>query len=757
MSDSIAKKLKKYVLYISIIFFVTSGSHLIYSYLYDGSTSEAIEGGTVSEAIIGAFPHFNPLIPSNDHNSYINGLLYRSMLQYSPSSNNLETDLVNCNLDNLLSIECTLQPNLVWSNGNKITSYDIKATLDIIRETRVNPIIASLLEDTTIEVTDDSISFRNGTKDINFLQVFLQPIIPEEVVNTLDLENIDGKFSQIWWIYSGRFILQNISQDETVWITKVTLWKNEDYFWNDIFIQFLIINLFQDEAHLLKNRNSFNIYNDKENIIGNTIPRLNSFEYSLSQFVWSFLNTESISQELRKYILSNISRESVLQTIGDNRVSAAYNPFLSDYNIDSKVSNDFSLNTYFEWKWYYSKTELLKSALALRTQQQQQISAETLTRILQEQEALKQQQEEASKITQEDLQYLKTPNNKKYSFVSEDNILIEWRVPEWVDSVFINDYKLTGFTAWDDVFYYRLLEEFDSISEWENSYEIYYETGKEKQLMEEFFYIYYTDEEKLSEVEANFFTTDIESSEETVEWEESTTWENNEEITVDDTGIISDIITSLNPEQIQQLDERFYYTPDGEAFTLKLLYSQSDPLITSSANDISLQLNSKGINVDLVGVSLWDITSGIRNDSLEYDIVLLGINLGYFKSNMYPYLHSSQVVNGYNFANFKKLGLDILLEELKSNNLSATKREELEVKILEILEEENIIKVLYTPKAYLLVDKNIKNYTFPDFLPDTRHRYLPLLESYLTEKKIINKDDKGVVWFFGYLIRIFNS
>lgn len=141
----------------------------------------------------------------------------------------------------------------------------------------------------------------------------------------------------------------------------------------------------------------------------------------------------------------------------------------------------------------------------------------------------------------------------------------------------------------------------------------------------------------------------------------------------------------------------------------------------------------------------------LRNESLDYDIAVLGINLGYFESNIYPYFHSSQVKNGYNFSNYKKLGLDILLEELKSNNLSTTKRDELEIKILDIMKEENIVKVYYTPKIALLVDKNIKNFTLPEFLPDTKHRYYPLINSYLSEKRIISHEEKSIIGFISYL------
>ena len=62
--------------------------------------------------------------------------------------------------------------------------------------------------------------------------------------------------------------------------------------------------------------------------------------------------------------------------------------------------------------------------------------------------------------------------------------------------------------------------------------------------------------------------------------------------------------------------------------------------------------------------------------------------------------------------------------------------------MLDIIGSESIIKVFYTPKTHLLVDKNIKNFILPDFLPDSKHRYYPLLKSYLSEKRMINSDDK---------------
>lgn len=118
-------------------------------------------------------------------------------MEYSTESQSLESDLASCNLENLLYIECTLENNISWSDGSSITPSDILATFNIIKETKVNPIIASLLEDTTIEVSEDTISFSMTKKDVNILYLFIQPILPGRIIEDLNSENVNGKLSEI--------------------------------------------------------------------------------------------------------------------------------------------------------------------------------------------------------------------------------------------------------------------------------------------------------------------------------------------------------------------------------------------------------------------------------------------------------------------------------------------------------------------------------------------------------------------------------
>jgi hypothetical protein len=80
-----------------------------------------------------------------------------------------------------------------------------------------------------------------------------------------------------------------------------------------------------------------------------------------------------------------------------------------------------------------------------------------------------------------------------------------------------------------------------------------------------------------------------------------------------------------------------------------------------------------------------------------------------------------------------------------------------EEKILEILQKEQILKTLYTPKINLLIDKNINNIDFPTHIPDNSLRIDILDKAHIKEKRIINFDNKTLINFFKFIIKKLND
>jgi hypothetical protein len=63
----------------------------------------------------------------------------------------------------------------------------------LLKETNINPIVASLLKETIITTKDDNtIVFSNprDKKDINFLNIFFQPILPKSTIDNMGKDNL---------------------------------------------------------------------------------------------------------------------------------------------------------------------------------------------------------------------------------------------------------------------------------------------------------------------------------------------------------------------------------------------------------------------------------------------------------------------------------------------------------------------------------------------------------------------------------------
>ncbi|QFR39693.1 hypothetical protein A9Q91_05735 [Candidatus Gracilibacteria bacterium 28_42_T64] len=727
-------KLKKYLFLISVIFFVTTFSHLLYTYLYNDSELIPLKGGTISEGLIGDFPSLNPLKPLTGNNKYIIQLLYRSLLRYDIKENKITSDIASCDISDLKNIECYLEENVKWSNGNEISNQDIIATYQLLKNTNINPIISSLLSETTIEEKDNIIRFTNKKKDINFLNIFFQPILPKELLDTLPEESINGNFSTIDQIYSGKFKIVNVSRDFTLGITKFILEKNLFYNKNDILINQFIIKLFPDTNSFLKNKDTVNIFNDKNNLIGTSIPRFEAFGYTLPQYVSTFLNTDTIKNKtFRSYILNSIDKNELLDLLGKENFKEVKNPYLTEIEIFQTKEN-LNITKTINSLGYYKKATLIKNIIPSK-------DAKTYS----EESSIIPSNSGSIEHFQEPSETITSPNYvEKYNFISKDNILLKGRTTDGVTAVYINDYKLTGYNAGDTVFYYKLLESYNTITEGRNKYNIYFETKNEKKFIEEINFLYYKDQQK-TEIEKQNFIQDLYLQEKETEITKKINIESEKP------PINSELLDKLS-----KLNDNYYYNNKYKKLSLKLFYVATDKNLEITANYIKKTLEENGIGIELIPVSLSQLIQTVSNKD-AYDIILAGVHLGHFNYNIFPYFHSSQVKSGYNFTSIRKTSLDILLEELKGDINSVGQIEKIEKKVLDIISNEQVISTLYTPKINLLIDKNIKNIHLPTYLPHKSLRSSFLNTAYKKEKKIVKFENKSTINFFKFLLEKINE
>lgn len=745
MKNQNIQKLKKYLFFISIVFFAITFFHLSYSYIYENSKSKPVIGWSISEWLVWDFPSLNPLKVLHGNNKYVLGLVYRSILKYDLQQQKIVWDIANCDISSLVNIECVINSNALWSNGEKIKADDIVSTYNLIKETKSNPIIVSLLEWVKIESKDNLIVFKNTKKDVNFLNVFFQPIISQETINNLSQENIKGSFPYQDGIYSWNYTISAVNSDQNLWVTKITLDKNEKY--GKTNISKIVLYIFPDENSLIRNKQSITVFNDTNNIIWESISRMKSNKYSLPQFVSLFLNTWNIKNiNLRNFIINEIQVENLISLLWKENYKQVTNPYLTKEKIklDSKAKN---FQAVMSWLWYKKKSVLLddlKSNTTNTTQTSSWTTEKTENKI-----SIPSFSDINWKRYQKKSKFIIDPSYvDRYNFVTKDDILLKWIGTEKIKEVYVNDYKLSWFKANNKNFYYRLSERYKSIKQWLNTYKIYFVNNKwEKSLKETLYFLYYKDRKKLQEEKQKLLEKIYDEEKQEIEKKQKEIQK--QEQTKPQTTTKK--IDTKRLEKIEALDDKLYYDNSLQPFKLHLIYLNSRKDFDQTANFIQKSLKEIWITTELSALNKTEFWKAII--SKDYDMIIWWIDSGFFTFNLFPYFHSSQEKTWFNYSNIKKTSLDVILEELKENIYTEEKTKKLQQDALKVIQKEQIIKTLYTPKSSLLIDKSIKLENNFDYLPDTTLRSEVIENLYLKQQKEFSLQGKSIIWFIKYIAK----
>ncbi len=565
-------------------------------------------------------------------------------------------------------------------------------------------------------------------KDINFINVLLQTIVSSDVLNEIWSKELTWKFNPLDGVYSWKYKIENVSYDDSLGIQKLILAKNENYENNDVLISKYIYKFFKDSSHFLKHKDTVNIFYDQNNIIWDSLVRLEKKAFYLNKYTSVFLNEERLANDdLRNFILSKIDVDSILTNLW-NWYKKVENPYLLDkISIEKELKNP-NLESIIKSVWYYKKDELTKIINdSLKNEQENIKKAASI--------------KNEWKKTNETLKVLSAPLNQRYNFISADDVLLKWNISEnWVSEVYINNYKLSSFKSWDKDFYYRLKESLNTIKEWVNTYKIEYTISGKRKTIEEFYITYYKDSKKLESVKNSFLVTETKTN----------TW-----TTIQTNKTIEERKKEL--EKIATLDDKYYYNENLEKFSLRFYFLDNQDEYVKVSNIIKNVLETYWIYVETIPVSLNDINTKVINGEKDYDMILIWIDLWYFDFNIFPYFHSSQAKWWYNFSWKKDLSLDIILEQLKSNVFSQEKTKTLEQDVLSILREKQLIKTLYSKENILLVDKNIKNFNLSESLKSTLWINEAIYKSYTTADKQLILKNKWIADFFKFIKNIFKN
>lgn len=699
-------KIRKYLLSLAVLGCVVSLAHLIFLYAYLGSTPVPEQGGNISVGIMGRAPKLSLLDSRPESsNELVLRFLFRGVMRYNPTTRKVEGDIANCDLANPSDVRCFMNPDVLWNDGQKITAHDVVATYDLYRSSIQNRRMASILSGMKVTESGDSLRFQFPTADVGSLEALFLPVLRATQAQLVTQEG----FSLFNLSFSGPFTLQSREYDQEYGVERIILDRNPAYHGENIYVARFTLKFFNSSADLLRSRDTLHVVYapDQGGAVADS-PRFTDIAFLRPQYYAFFLNSEVIPLALRRALVSHVLPVAASDVPAVDAANVT-NPFLGDFR--SVVSSGSKVASVLAEMGYFSKEEWVRRF----TLSGANLPAPVVT---------VQSAPEPLKPT-----WWHTPATSPF-FTQESNLLLSGGVPENTETVTVNGYRLSKFTAGSKEFFYRASVTQGTLRAGHNAIKARFLGKDGKEVGSESVAIYYRADVASLEADRVAWKSSVPSSVVTI----STA-----------TGTVD------APQKLaaaQALDSRFFYGSNLQPFTIDLAYLTP---LSGIADALATRLAQEGIAVRRTPLDDTDLASYVTGGGKPYGLLLAGINLGMFGYNLYPYFHSGQAESGYNFSKVRDIQLDAQLEKLRSDVRSGLSLVDIQKQVSKTITDLAIFYPLHSPYLHILVDKNLKAISSFNTLPSSSYLSDVLRSVHIRESRSAVWKDKNVNGFFRFL------
>ena len=304
---------------------------------------EPVAGGAYTEALIGAFSRFNPVLDFyNSVDRDVDRLLFSSLVRFD-ATGQAQADLAKSwgiSRDGTV-YNVSLNPNAIWHDGEPVTADDIVFTVELLRSPEL-PIPDDLLrmwEDIEAEAIDDHwVQFRLPEPFSPFLDYLTFGVLPAHLLDTLTPDElIDAPFN-LAPVGSGPYRFQQMLVEDGQ-IAGVSLVAFEDHHGGRPFIDEFVFRYYSDDAAAL------NAYRAEEvQGIGQITPEafgdtsldtdLNLYTGRLPRLSIIFLNLDNPDVpffqdvNIRRALLMSINRQRLIDRVLTGQAAIADGPIL---------------------------------------------------------------------------------------------------------------------------------------------------------------------------------------------------------------------------------------------------------------------------------------------------------------------------------------------------------------------------------------------------------------------------------------------
>jgi hypothetical protein len=195
----------------------------------------------------------------------------------------------------MMNIRCTLRDDAVWSDGTRVKTDDIIASIDMLKRVSQSDEIKLFLEGIKVTKNGDTVEFKSAQKSQHMIEVLTYPIVRSDLITTIGSGTITTKT----YVTSGPYIYGETITDQEYGFDRITLVRNEKWA-QSTWLEKINFKFFKDLPSLERSTETLTIVippvKDERLEIG---PRFREYLYTNYEYFGVFLNTKSLSRILR--------------------------------------------------------------------------------------------------------------------------------------------------------------------------------------------------------------------------------------------------------------------------------------------------------------------------------------------------------------------------------------------------------------------------------------------------------------------------
>ena len=345
---------EKIIFCIMLFVFVLSGFAILSEVNKNFTVTKPIYGGTYTEGIIGYARFINPILGYTDADKDLTSLIYAGLLK-SSSDGHLVPELADSYTvsDDGLTYDFKLKDNLTFHDGSPLTTDDVEFTIQKALDPQINSPKALNWAGVQIQkINKKEIKFILKKPYAPFIENLTLGILPKHIWGNVQNEAFDISSYNREPIGAGPYTVQSSARDKTGIYQSYTLEAFSNYAEGRPLIKNFVVKFYKNEDDAM---NAFNgrsidglggitpssairanikdIYNNKDQVIQSTLPRLFALFFNQSQA------PVLLNKEVRKALNTAVDRKDLIKQVFNGFATEATGPVPYDQVVDTNTSS----------------------------------------------------------------------------------------------------------------------------------------------------------------------------------------------------------------------------------------------------------------------------------------------------------------------------------------------------------------------------------------------------------------------------------